>query len=35
MFDDPTPTAGVRASAEQLTGHDRTALDRLLQHSRP
>jgi hypothetical protein len=35
MFDDPTPPAGVRASAEQLTGHDQASLDRLLQHRRP
>jgi hypothetical protein len=35
MFDDPAPSAGVRASAERLTGHDQAALDRLLQHTRP
>jgi hypothetical protein len=36
MLDDPArPTTGVRASAEQLTGHDQASLDHLLQHRRP
>jgi hypothetical protein len=35
MFDDPAPAPGVRASVEQLTGHDQAALDHLLHHRRP
>ena len=32
---DPAPGPGVRAVAEQLTGHDQAALDRLLDRPRP
>ena len=32
---DPAPPAGVRAVAEQLTGHDQAALERLLERARP
>ena len=35
MLDGPTPASGVRAAAEQLTGHDQAALDRLLQRTQP
>jgi len=35
MFDDPAPAPGVRASVEQLTGHDQAALDHLLHDRRP
>jgi hypothetical protein len=33
MLDEQRPTAGVRAVAEQLTGHDQAALDRLLRRA--
>jgi len=35
MLDGPRPMPGVRAAAEQLTGHDQAALDRLLQRPQP
>lgn len=35
MLDDPAPTPGVRAVAEQLTSHDQAALDRLLERPQP
>ena len=34
-LDDPTRGSDVRAAAEQLTGHDQAALDRLLQRPQP
>jgi hypothetical protein len=35
MLDGPMPGSGVRAAAEQLSGHDQAALDRLLQRTQP
>jgi hypothetical protein len=32
---DPAPAPRVRATPEQLTSHDRAALDRLLDRPRP
>ena len=32
---DPAPAPRVRAAAEQLTSHDQSALDRLLDSRRP